>query len=219
MEATIHGKKFDVAPEPADYWKWIGEGRYDHEWKIYDEHLKPEHTFVDLGAWVGAHSLYASTIAKKVIAVEPDPVAFELLTRNVMPLRIPICLAAVTGYEGELKIGSGWLGASTTRANPNAGGGIGAWDENHTCTVPCTTISKFCDNLLDPLFIKMDVEGSEEQIIEDVDFFAERKPTLLIELHPFWWVNPDEARINFERVKDLYGHADEVIKDTWVLHG
>lgn len=216
MLATIKGKPFQVASSPADYWQWIAEGRYDHEWKVYDEYLKHEHTFVDLGAWVGAHSLYASTIAGRVIAVEPDPVAYAIAEKNLCG--IDTHNLAVTDKVGEVKLGSGWLGASTTRANPNAGGGIGAWDDKQTCTVSCTTIRKFCEDIPNPLFIKMDVEGSEEQILEDVDFFAERKPTLLIELHPFWWKDPDEARITFQRVKDLYSHSKQVINNTWVLH-
>jgi len=35
----------------------------------------------------------------------------------------------------------------------------------------------------DPLFIKMDIEGMEEEVLRDVEFFRERKPTVLVELH------------------------------------
>lgn len=220
MNVTIKGKPFDVAPEPADYWKWIAEGRYDHEWKVYDAHLKPEHTFIDLGAWVGAHSLYASTIAGRVIAVEPDPVAFAILVKNT-PVSlgwISKCEGAVTGSIGKIKLGSGLLGASTTRANPNAGSGIGAWDEEQTFTTDCTTIRKFCEDIADPLFIKMDVEGSEEEILKDIAFFEKRKPTLLIELHPFWWKGEEQAWGDFEAVKGLYKNALQVVRNSWLLH-
>jgi hypothetical protein len=56
MKVNIKGKVFEVASEPADYWGWITEGRYNREFEVYDRYLKPEHTFVDLGAWVGGHS-------------------------------------------------------------------------------------------------------------------------------------------------------------------
>ena len=62
MNVSINGKPFTVADEPADFWGWVTEGRYNAEWAILDRFVKPEHTFVDLGAWVGSHSLYASRI-------------------------------------------------------------------------------------------------------------------------------------------------------------
>lgn len=222
---TIGGKSFQVAPEPADYWGWITEGRYNHEWRVYDAYLKPEHTFIDLGAWVGGHSLYASLIAKRLISVEPDPVAYKILVENLSLLsprpETSVISKAITGSEGEVTIGSGFLGASTTRLNLNAGGGIGAAVPEHTVQVCSTTLRKLLDEVDGPLFIKMDVEGAEEEILRDVDFFAERKPTLLVELHPFWWRDEQQAWKDFEAVRALYPHSKEVPhknSKTWVMN-
>ena len=215
MQVSIKGKLFEVCDQPADYWGWIAEGRYDNEWNVYEKYLKPEHTFIDLGAWVGAHSLFASTIAGKVIAVEPDPVAFAIAEKNLAGLDVH--QLAVSDKQGTIKIGSGWLGASTTRVNPNAGGGIGAWVEGQTCEVACTPIRDFICDLPDPLFIKIDVEGSEEAILKDAGLFAERKLTVLIELHPFWWKDVEQTWKVFEVVKALYPNSIEAVKNTWVL--
>lgn len=196
MEAVINGRSFEVGPEPADFWGWVKDGRYDREWKLLDAYLTPKHTFLDLGAWIGSHSLYASTIAKRVIAIEPDPVACEILFSNVddAPCPVEVYRVAITGHEGAVTLGSGLLGASTTRKNAEAGGGIGAWAPGQTFEVNSTTLRAFVDKhkLEDPLFIKMDVEGSEEDILADVEFFKERKPILYLETHPFWW--GDELR-------------------------
>jgi 23S rRNA U2552 (ribose-2'-O)-methylase RlmE/FtsJ len=138
MLVIIRGKEFNVEEEPKDYWGWVANGSYDREWAVYDAYLKPEHTFVDLGAWVGSHSMYASTVAKKVIAVEPDPVASKIIVPNLA--RRSNCTVthnAIGGESGQITLGSGFLGASTTRANPNAGGGIGAWEKGHTFDVIC----------------------------------------------------------------------------------
>lgn len=78
MKVSIGGKEFNVADQPADFWGWVQKGNYDPEWKFLRDNLRPEHTFLDLGAWVGSHSLYASTIANRVVAVEPDPVYLEV---------------------------------------------------------------------------------------------------------------------------------------------
>lgn len=191
MKVKIKDAEFEVQPEPADFWGWVAEGRYDSQWKLIDTLLRPEHTFLDLGAWIGSHSLYASRIASRVIAVEPDPVAFEILRKNVDFALSPIetYRQAIVGVDGPVTLGSGALGASTTRANPNAGGGIGAWEEGHSFQIWGGTLRNFASErcLEDPLFIKMDVEGSEEYILEDVNFFAEHKPILYLECHPWWW--------------------------------
>lgn len=195
MQVSIKEAKFEVQPEPADFWGWVNEGRYDKEWNLLSAYLRPEHTFLDLGAWVGSHSLFASRIARRVVAVEPDPVAHAILVKNVDFADSPIEVyqLAVTGHEGAVTLGSGLLGASTTRLNPNAGGGIGRWEPGQTFEAPCTTLREFVQKtqLEDPLFIKMDVEGSEEEILEDLEFFHEHKPVLYLEQHPFWW--KDEA--------------------------
>jgi FkbM family methyltransferase len=188
---TMYGKEFSAESAPEDFWSWVSEGRYDSEWMILQRYLCPEHTFIDLGAWVGSHSLFASSIAKRVLAVEPDPVAFPILESNAATKNIETVRVAITGNEGVITLGSGFLGASTTRANRHAGAGIGAWEPGQQFDIPCTTLHQFvkAHDLQDPMFIKMDVEGSEEQILQDFEFFEQHKPTLYLELHPFWWNN------------------------------
>lgn len=208
-EVVMNGVLFNVADEPADFWSWVNEGRYDSEWAILKAFLKPEHAFLDLGAWVGSHSLYASTIARHVLAVEPDPVAYAILEQNIKGHRIAACRGAITDYEGIITLGSGLLGASTTRANPNAGSGIGPWEEGQNFETPCTILRNFVDQSVllcerGPMFIKLDVEGSEEDILKDVEFFAEHKPTMYLELHPFWWNNEAEGWKAVAKVASLY---------------
>lgn len=203
MQTLIHGQLFEVAPEPADFWGWVAAGHYDREWKVLETNLRPDHTFLDLGAWVGSHSLFASRICKRVVAVEPDPVAFEILAENVKTHpNIEAYKIAVAEYAGNIRLGSGFLGASTTRKNPNAGGGIGAWEPGHDFEVSCTTLARFASScrLEDPLFIKMDVEGSEEAILQDLEFFEERKPILYLEQHPFWWQDAAATRERIEQI-------------------
>jgi FkbM family methyltransferase len=203
------------------YWGWITGGSYDHEWKAYDAYLTPEHSFVDLGAWVGGHSMYASRVAKRIDAVEPDPVAYDIMTANLElldPRPETHVYRCAVGKEGTVTLGSAVLGASTTRENLAAGGGIGAATE--TFVTQSVSLRKFCEGIPDPLFIKIDVEGSEEEMFKDAAFFAERKPTMLIELHPFWWKNEQRALGDFEAVKALYKVSFEIPHPnsrTWIL--
>jgi FkbM family methyltransferase len=210
MIVKMLGEEFEVADQPADYWGWVSEGRYDHEWQVYAERLKPEHTFVDIGAWVGAHSLYASRITTNVIAVEPDPVAWEILKENLTNTPAKLLKVAVSKkYGGTITLGSGVLGASTTRKNYRTNDG---WASIDTFDAPTVDLRTLVATLPDPLFIKMDVEGSEEDILADIDFFKERKPALLIELHPFWWVNEAAGYEKLAKLFDIYQTA-KVIRE------
>jgi len=206
--------------QPEDYWGWIEEGRYNNELSAYDAHLQAKHTFVDLGAWVGAHSLYASAVAHKVVSVEPDPVANDILAVN-LPKDVTHIRKAISHQAGVVTMGSGLLGASTTRTNPLAGSGIGPWVEGQTFEVECITLRELIKDLSDPLFIKIDVEGSEEAILKDLEVFAERRPVVLLELHPFWWKDVNQTWQDFEALKRIYKHSYEVHhknSNTWVLH-
>lgn len=204
MKVTIDDKQFEVAAEPADFWRWVAEGRYNAEWAILKGLLRPEHTFIDLGAWVGSHSLYASTIAKCVVAVEPDPVAHAILLQNLEALPgTHVHRIAITGHEGTVTLGSAFLGASTTRTNHDAGGGIGAWEDGHQFEIPCQTLRSFFKSE-GPAFIKIDVEGSEESILQDIEFFAEHKPTVYLECHPFWWKNEQATWECIRKIGKLY---------------
>jgi FkbM family methyltransferase len=207
-EVGIHGRTFQVVEAEADFYKWVKQGRYAPDFDAILHNLRPSHTFLDLGAWVGSHSLLASTVAARTIAVEPDPVAFELLVQNVAlngNKVEPICFA-VTNRNGMITLGSGWLGASTTRVNRDAGGGIGPWVEGHIFDVACRTLRELVRSLdiQDPIFIKMDVEGSEEQILEDFEFFEEHVPTLFLESHPFWWRDETATYELIHRLCSLY---------------
>ena len=220
----IHGREVSVVEAPQDYWRWVAEGRYDSEWAVYDRWLKPEHTFIDLGAWVGAHSLYAAGTVKTVVCVEPDPVARGILMDNLALLNprpaTHVIPDAVSDEAGAIEMGSSCLGASTTRkAFPM---GFPGEDPRSAETFTCSKVALrgLAKMFPDPLFIKMDIEGMEEEVLRDVEFFRERKPTVLVELHPFWWGDPLNTWQDFGAVKRLY-QGEEVPhpnSNTWVLH-
>lgn len=200
MIVKMNGKTFDVAPEPADYWGWVSNGSGREHWEMMDRFLRPEHTFVDVGAWIGSYSLYAASITKRVIAFEPDPVAFEILEKNTAGCPIIAHNLAVTAHGGSVTLGSAVLGASTTRQNLSAGSSIG--EATITFDAPSTTLRKL--DLPDPLFIKMDVEGGEEELLQDFEFFEKRRPIVMLELHPFWWKDSEKMQETLLRLIPLY---------------
>ncbi len=65
---------------------WFANNKLD-TWEPYTFHIldyyKNDGVYIDIGAWIGPNVLYAANIFKKVIAIEPDPVALERLDANL----------------------------------------------------------------------------------------------------------------------------------------
>lgn len=177
---NIHGFSFLVEPEPSDYWGWIEQGIYRADFATIERFSGPDVTCVDVGAWVGACTLYAARKYKQVYAIEPDPVAFQILRRNLelnSLSNVTLYEHALMGHAGMTAMGGTLLGCSCTRETC----------AENSVTVPCLTLREFCKDLPDPLFIKMDTEGAEAKILSDWQFFAERKPDLMLSTHLCWW--------------------------------
>ncbi len=200
----IHGFEFEVEPDPKDYWDWIEQGTYRADFETIKRFAGPDVTCIDAGAWIGADTLYASKLFKHVHAIEPDPVAFEILRKNLAANslnNVTLYENAVMGHTGTTTIGSTMLGCSCTRESCH----------ENSVTIPCTTLREFCKDIPDPLFIKMDTEGAEAQILRDWEFFAERKPDLMLSTHLRWWKeggsNGREEYATIREVGKLYRNA------------
>ena len=198
-------------PEQAwqpPFWRQVIDGIWEPQtYNIFDRFLKPEMTYLDLGAWIGPTVMYAAPMVKRAIAVEPDPVAFPMLQQHIVSnnLIVELYNEAITGYKGTITLGSALLGASTTRANPS-GEHQPEWKQ--TCTVHCNTLVDFAmmHNIEDPLFIKMDIEGGEEEVLKDFEFFESRRPILYLSLHPFWW-KTKETWETIRKIGRLYNNV------------
>lgn len=183
INVNIYGEDFRVASEPKDVFEWIAKGTWEpFTFAVLRKYLTKDTSFVDAGAWIGTMSLFGSRLAKRVFAIEPDPIAFRILINNlslnnvdnVVPYEI-----ALTRNAGTVSLGGSMLGCSCTRMSCS----------ENAVSVPSISLREFCSTIPDPLFIKMDVEGAEAEILRDIDFFAERKPTLLLSAHPCWWLD------------------------------
>jgi FkbM family methyltransferase len=201
---NIHGFSFSVESEPKDYWDWIEQGTYHADFETITRFAGPEVTCIDAGAWIGADTLYASKMFKHVHAIEPDPVAFQILSKNLAANQlsnVTLYEHALMGHSGTTTMGGSILGCSCTRETC----------KDNSVTVPCLTLREFCKDIPDPLFIKMDTEGAEAQILKDWQFFSERKPDLMLSTHLLWWKEAgSDGRAEYEpitKVGKLYRSA------------
>lgn len=127
----------------------------------------PTPLILDGGANIGMAVLYFKKQfpGARIVAFEPNPAAFALLSRNVAANRLrdvqlhPVALAAASG---ELPLYFGDDGASLTASlRPHAGGG-------RTVRVPARRLADFLapEPVVD--LLKLDVEGAEPAILADL---------------------------------------------------
>jgi FkbM family methyltransferase len=135
---------------------------------ILVKHIKPGFRFIDIGANVGAYSLFVAALAgakARILAVEPQPDIFERLAANMRlnpfgTIKAVQCAVADKPGDYTLFLDTKNRGESSMRAlrSPN---GL-------SIRMPATTLVQLvADEKFDRIdAIKLDVEGAEDLILE-----------------------------------------------------
>jgi FkbM family methyltransferase len=135
---------------------------------ILVKHIKPGFRFIDIGANVGAYSLFVAALAgakARILAVEPQPDIFERLAANMRlnpfgTIKAVQCAVADKPGDYTLFLDTKNRGESSMRAlrSPN---GL-------SIRKPATTLVQLvADEKFDRIdAIKLDVEGAEDLILE-----------------------------------------------------
>jgi FkbM family methyltransferase len=81
--AITYAGRSVALPDLRDYRKFyrkLATGTWEpRTFEVLARHLDRETVYVDIGAWIGVTPFWASHLAKRVIAVEPDPKCCEIL--------------------------------------------------------------------------------------------------------------------------------------------
>ncbi|MCA3378173.1 MAG: FkbM family methyltransferase [Roseomonas sp.] len=186
MELSLRGQRVVVSEAHQAFWEVFQAGKWEEATlDTFDRHLNSSTVFLDIGAWIGPTTLYAAGRAKRVIAIEADPVAAGLLRTNIAlnPLlaeRIEIIERAVSPQGGTLRLGSkGSKGDSMSSVF--FGEKENSW-EIETIT-PAEINTKLGDD--EPVFLKMDIEGAEYHVLSGIRPLLERREiAALVAFHP-----------------------------------
>lgn len=184
---TLGGHTFRVAPRDAEraaFWRKAEAGGWeDSTLRFVRETTDADTTFIDIGAWIGPVSLVAGARAKRVIAIEPDPVAVAELQENVALNAAPIEIwhAGIDARAGSLKLFAKTdFGDTMTSSlgDPSA-------QSVDVAAVSFDDISAAIAGPAQKVVVKMDVEGHEYAVSEQLIAFARRhKAPLNLSLHP-----------------------------------
>jgi FkbM family methyltransferase len=145
---------------------------------ILVQHIKPGFRFIDIGANVGAYSLFVAALAgpaARILAIEPQPDIFERLAANMRlnpfgTIKAVQCAVADKPGEFTLFLDTKNRGESSMRAVRSANG--------LSMKVLATTLTQLLgEEKFDRIdAIKLDVEGAEDLILEP--FFRDAPETL-----------------------------------------
>jgi FkbM family methyltransferase len=187
-----HGIKFKSRPE---FWAEVENGNWESDtFKVFDRYIKPDSTFIDIGAWNGVCSIYAKKLGAKVFTIEPDSNIHCELTEN---LKLNKCglkffyKVAISDKEGLVTLNTQSSFGNSESSLINRG------NVNGETQIESTTLRSFVEytdiDMSEVSLIKIDVEGGEVLILKQAQtFLAAHKPTIYVSFHPAWF--PDKEQ-------------------------
>lgn len=165
-----------------------------------------ELNIIDLGANVGLFSLYVYPVAEKIFAVEPTPSHFDLLNElvkltNKQNIECHQLAIGVSDSEVDFHIHKG---------NSTMNSFIKHRTNHHSdvsIKVKTQTLNTFIDtlNLASNVgFVKMDIEGFENEVIFESSFedAVKKIDALYVEIHDFDELGKMEQ--NFNKIKERF---------------
>lgn len=170
------------------FWNNVSAGEWEpHSFDILDKYIKPGEAFIDIGAWNGVLSIYASMLGAVSYAIEPDEVCYKEIIENMSANNLSFDTAQIAISDKpaivELtNITEGWGNSQSSIINrENSPMGVKVFADTLEHFVWSRAINKIS-------LIKIDTEGSEVLIIPgSAKFFKQYNPVIYLSLHSYWF--------------------------------
>lgn len=181
MQARKGDMQFEVLDAP--FWGAFNDGTWEPEtFEIFNRYLDKEHSYLDIGAWIGPTVLYGSKLAKHVYAFEPDEVACAVLKQNINLNEISN--VSITDEAVDETSGERMLGMQSAYGDSMSSF---LWTAESK-PVKAVSLASVLMAHPDCNFIKMDIEGGEQRVLRGAAHWLKRAgfPTLYLSLHTPW---------------------------------
>lgn len=209
MKINVKNLSFNISDESRSdqdemmltFWKQYADCWEQYTFSVLDKFLDKDHSYIDIGAWIGPTVLYGSQIAKECYCFEPDKLAFEYLTANIA--ENPEFASKIKSFEygigdsnkkERFYVGGGSTSMSSTR--PNQQNLDSFYDVQIYDLETAVTQSEIDFKQVN--FIKIDIEGGEYALLPSLLAYLNKVdhfPVLYISLHapflfsPIWKKN------------------------------
>ena len=220
-EITLNKQPF-LVPE---HWFWpeFIDGWEESTWEFYNSYMKKGGTAIDIGSWIGPTLLFASVAgATKFLAIEANPETYklvnELKNNNEYFSSLIIENAAISNKEGQISFGNLDQSKATSSASSTRGTGF---------LVNAETIQNvLAKHKIDDIsVIKIDIEGSELEIVDQIIELKKYNAPILLSLHPPFWsqgienifkiadhfemFTPDNKPLSLDMLKSMVAYSEK----------
>jgi FkbM family methyltransferase len=161
--------------------------------EVYEvEHVLPslmdkDTVFVDVGAYMGLYTVYACRRARRVLAVEPNPMALAYLKANVALINCHNTIVVPKATSDKMGVVKLRIPRPARRGLiPTTASIVWSFEEALEVDVETDTLDNIVDEAgLDTVdFVKIDVEGAEGLVIKGAERTLRKSRTILIEIWP-----------------------------------
>jgi len=187
LQINVEGALLRVhRSEHVGFWNSYENGKWEPEtFAVFRRFVNPQHSYIDIGAWIGPTLFLGCQLAKHAYGIEPDPVAYTELARNIdynRPLTNNVRLfnICITPVSGKISFGSRVDGGDSSSS-------LLFSNEKTSWVVDGMNFQEWMEQneIYDCDFIKMDIEGGEYSVLPTMSgYLKKHRPTLYLSLHP-----------------------------------
>lgn len=167
-----------------NHWFWNEYDKTGWEPQTYNilkQFVSPDAVYIDVGTWVGMTIFFAAELGyKQIYGIEANPESFAIVKQNCAynksTLSADLSNLCVTNIDGGMVDFGGKIKNGTSSASSIRG---------HDWKISSTKLSSFIKNknlFGKKLIIKIDIEGAEELILDDLKNLSDY--TVFLALHP-----------------------------------
>ena len=188
------------------FWKNIYSGWENDTFEVFDKYLSKDKIFIDIGGWIGTTAMYGARKSKHVYSIEADNNSVNdmmiNLTNNCANNFTLINKAIFNVDNIKIKFGKN-IFLENSKMNDSTSQ-IYSDDTitneyylAETITIE-NIIEKYQINVYEISLIKADIEGGEENILNELfDIHVKYSVPLYISFHYSWWKDKNLDRFSF----------------------
>lgn len=164
LGVTYAGRTVELPdlPEYQKFYRKLAAGAWEpRTFDVLARNLDRDTVYVDIGSWIGVTPLWASHVARRVVAVEPDPKCVAIL-RELVPgyPNVTLLEGALSAEPSVMLHASGAFGNSETSILDLSNGP----EASASGLTMRSILSKAGE---EPVFVKVDVEGYEYHLKDE----------------------------------------------------